>query len=69
MRSAQDLILTSKGSLSEPEDSMSSGIESFDEDDMYPVDYDDEAVSDEAVSDSSDADGELQFPTKAMVRT
>jgi hypothetical protein len=44
-------------SLSEPEDSMSSGIESFDEDDMYPMDYDDEAVIDSPAS-SPDLDGE-----------
>jgi hypothetical protein len=48
--------------LSEPEDSMSSGVESFDEDDMYPVDYDDEAVSD-----SPDSDEESQSPSGTLV--
>ncbi|KAH8980317.1 hypothetical protein EDB83DRAFT_2326965 [Lactarius deliciosus] len=43
-------------SLSEPEDSMSSSAESFDGDDMYPVDY-----NDETVSDSTDSDGHPQL--------
>ncbi|KAH9018631.1 hypothetical protein EDB85DRAFT_1897066 [Lactarius pseudohatsudake] len=43
-------------SLSEPEDSMSSSAESFDEDDMHPVDY-----NDETVSDSTDSDGDPQL--------
>jgi hypothetical protein len=42
---------TTHTSLSEPEDSMSSGVESFDEADMYPADYDDEAVSNSPDSD------------------
>jgi hypothetical protein len=48
--------------LSEPEDSISSGVDSFDEDDMYPVDYDDEAVSD-----SSDSDKKSQSPSRTSV--
>lgn len=35
-----------QNTLSEPEDPMSSDVESFDEDDMYPGVFQDEAVSD-----------------------
>jgi hypothetical protein len=48
---------------SEPEDSMSSGVESFDEDDMYSADY-----NDESVSDSPDSDNESQTSSGTMVR-
>jgi hypothetical protein len=48
--------------LSEPEESLSSGVESFDEDDMYPGDY-----HDETASDSPDSDGESQSPSEEMV--
>ncbi len=62
--------------LSEPEDSMSSDVESFDEDDMYPANYNDETVSDSSdmggesggiVSNSSDLDRESQSPLEGMV--
>jgi hypothetical protein len=48
--------------LSEPEESMSSGVDSFDEDDMYPGAY-----HDEAVSDSLDSDRESKSPSEKMV--
>jgi hypothetical protein len=35
-----------QNTLSEPEDPMSSDVESFDEDDMYPGVFQDKAVSD-----------------------
>jgi hypothetical protein len=41
---------------------MSSGVESFDEEDMYPMDYDDEAVFD-----SPDPNGELESPSRDTV--
>jgi hypothetical protein len=43
--------------LSEPEDSMTSDVESFDEEDMCPANYNDESVSE---SPDSDSDGESQ---------
>ncbi len=55
-------IQSTHTNLSEPEDSMLSGVESFDEDDMYPVDYDDEPVSD-----SSEPDGESESPSGRVV--
>ncbi|KAH9020996.1 hypothetical protein EDB84DRAFT_1439667 [Lactarius hengduanensis] len=48
-------------SLSEPEDSMSSSAESFDEDDMHPVDYNDETcntVVKTTASEDPDSDGD-----------
>jgi hypothetical protein len=47
--------------LSEPEDSMSSASEYFDEEDMYPADYGDESVSNnsESASESHSPSGEL----------
>jgi len=62
--------------LSEPEDSMSSDVESFDKDDMYPANYNDETVSNSSemdgesggiVSNSSDSDRESQSPLGGMV--
>ena len=60
--------------LSEPEDFTSSGVESFDEADMYPAAYDDESVSDSTESDGDDSDGddsneESDQNTGEMVRT
>ncbi|KAH9082201.1 hypothetical protein EDB83DRAFT_2512987 [Lactarius deliciosus] len=47
--------------LSEPEDSMPSDVDPFDDEDMYSVDYNDEAISigldsDHVISDSSGSD-------------
>ena len=53
---------TTQATLSEPEDSMSSGVESFDEADMYPADYDDEAVSN-----SPDLDNGSESPSNVTV--
>ncbi len=62
--------------LSKPEDSMSSDVESFDKDDMYLANYNDETVSDSSdmdgesggiVSNSSDSDRESQSPLGGMV--
>lgn len=55
--------------LSEPEDCTSSGVESFDEADMYPASYDDESVSDSTDSDGDDSDGKSDRNTGDMVRT
>ncbi|KAH9033012.1 hypothetical protein EDB85DRAFT_1890449 [Lactarius pseudohatsudake] len=68
--------------LSEPEDSMPLDVDPFDDDDMYSVDYNDEAItigsdsdhfiserSDSDVSDlgGSDSDGESQDLSEIMV--
>jgi hypothetical protein len=58
-----EAVRTKYRTLSEPEDSMSSGVESFDEDDMYSVDY-----NDESVSDSPDSDNESQASSGTTVR-
>ena len=52
----------SSTALSEPEDSMSSSVESFDDDDMYPFHYDDEAVSN-----GLESDKESDVPVGNMV--
>lgn len=60
-------LYSTETTLSEPDNSMSSDIESFDEEDMYSAGYDDEAVSSETVSDSPDSDGESQSALRALV--
>jgi hypothetical protein len=53
--------------LSEPDDSIPSDPESFDEEDMYSTGYNDEAVTSETVSDCLDSDGESQFALGGLV--
>jgi hypothetical protein len=50
--------------LSEPEDNMLSDVESFDEEDMYPANYNDESVGN---SPASHSDGQSQSPLKGPV--
>ena len=55
--------------LSKPEDCTSSGVESFDEADMYPAAYEDESVSDSTESDGDNSNGESDWNTGEMVCT
>jgi hypothetical protein len=57
-------VHSTQASLSEPEDGMSSDVESFDEEDMYPANYNDESVSS---GPDSDSDRESQSPLRALV--
>jgi hypothetical protein len=58
-------VHSTQASLSEPDDSMSSDVESFDEEDMYPANYNDESVSDRP---DSNSDVESQSPLRGPVR-
>jgi hypothetical protein len=57
-------IHNTQTSLSEPEDGMSSEVESFDEEEMYPANYNDESVSDSL---DLHSDGESQSPVRGPV--
>lgn len=64
IKHVQSQVRSTQTNLSEPEDHMSSGDESFDEEDMYPAHYNDESVSD---SPDSDSNGESQSPLRELV--
>lgn len=64
----EEAVLLEYTTLSEPEDSMSSDVDSFDEEDMYPVDYDDESVGD-SLDQGLDSDKESQSYSGTMVRS
>jgi hypothetical protein len=57
-------INSTQAGHSEPEDSMSSDVESFDKEDMYPADYSDQSVH---AGPDSDSDGESQSPLRRPV--
>jgi hypothetical protein len=57
-------ILSTQASLSEHEDTMSSDAESFDDEDMYPANYNDESVSN---SPDLDSDRESQSSLRGLV--
>jgi hypothetical protein len=55
-------------SFSDPEDNISSGVESFDEDDMYGSDNGDDIVSDVMDNMLPDSSGNIQAHPRAIVR-
>jgi hypothetical protein len=59
-----EYIHSTHTTLSEPEDDMSSGVESFDMVDMYPAHYDDESVQ---ASSESEQDSERNTGTTVCV--
>jgi hypothetical protein len=61
---AMKQVHSTQASLSEPKGSMSSDVESFDEEDMYPTNYNDESVSS---GPDSDSNMESQSPLRAEV--
>jgi hypothetical protein len=61
-------VNSTQANLSEPEDGMLSDVESFDEEDMYPANYNDESVSDSPDSDSDrDSQSLLRGPVRAWL--
>jgi hypothetical protein len=60
-------VRSTLANLSEPDESSSSEMESFDEEDMYSAGYDDEPVRSETISDSPEYDGESQSTLRELV--